>query len=184
MKKMFLCCISLMLLAGCNANMKETMCTSSTNSDGVITKTSYDIKYDGDEVKRVTIVYDYTDNRNEDVDGVNVDSDGITGNNNDGTVKSDELIDGVVGDTIDSAVDTVKDTILGLSGLKESIDLTMYDNIDGLTYKVDVDNESEYKIVYEIDMDKISDNDLKLFNVSRDFSDIKSNYESYGYTCE
>lgn len=185
MKKLFICGLLLAVLSGCDENMKEMTCSSSTNANGVITKTSYDIKYDGDEVKKVIITYDYTDNQTNDVDGTQADTSGLTRNNNDdGVVTSDDIVDGAVGDAIDTGVNTVKDTILGLSGLKQSMDLTMYDNIDGLTYKVDVDNDREYKVIYEVDMDKIGDNDLSLFNISRDFSDIKDNYESYGYTCE
>ena len=36
----------------------------------------------------------------------------------------------------------------------------------------------------KIDFDKISDSDLTRFNVDRDFSTIKANYEDLGYTCK
>ena len=62
--------------------------------------------------------------------------------------------------------------------------MSSYNNIKGFSYDVDVDNNREYKVVYKIDFDKISDSDLTRFNVDRDFSTIRSNYEDLGYTCK
>ena len=52
-------------------------------------------------------------------------------------------------------------------------------------YKVDKDIDNEYKVIYSIDMDKISDSDLSKFNIpSRNFKDLKKNYQDLGYTCK
>ena len=60
----------------------------------------------------------------------------------------------------------------------------MYDDIEGFSYDVDVDNANQYKIIYKIDMNKISDDNLSRFDVTRNFSDIRTNYEDLGYTCK
>lgn len=189
---------TLFLMSGCNNNSTDTLsCSSTTTANGVTTKTKYDIDYKDDDVKYVTITYDYsqdnttnnTEDDNDKMDGVDVDTDGIDNdntNNNDGSIKSDDVVDGVVGDAIDGTVDGIKETILDLAGIKSRYEnqLSTYDNIEGFSYKVDIDSNTEYKIIYKIDMDKISDADLTRFDVTRDFSDIKSNYEGLGYTCQ
>ncbi len=127
-------------------------------------------------------------NDNNTMDGVDADTDGLDRNNtsNNGSIDSNDVVDGVVGDTIDGAIDGVTDTILDLAGIKRTYENQMntYNNIKGFSYKVDTDNDDQYKVIYEIDMDKISDDDLTRFNVTRDFSDIKKNYEDLGYTCK
>ena len=175
-------------------------CTSTSSANGMTTDTKYEIKYSGDDVKFVTITYDYNQNNdtitgtdntnNNNTDGVNADTDGTTKDtditNNDGKVNSNEVVDGVVGDTVDGVVDGVTDTILDLAGVRSTFEnqMSSYDNIKGFSYDVDVDNDNEYKVVYKIDFDKISDSDLTRFNVDRDFSTIRSNYEDLGYTCK
>lgn len=189
---------TLFLMSGCTNNSTDTLsCSSTTTANGVTTKTKYDIDYKDDDVKYVTITYDYsqdnttnnTEDDNDKMDGVDVDTDGIDNdntNNNDGSIKSDDVVDGVVGDAIDGTVDGIKETILDLAGIKNRYEnqLGTYDNIEGFSYKVDIDSNTEYKIIYKIDMDKISDADLTRFDVTRDFSDIKANYEGLGYTCQ
>lgn len=184
-------------MSGCNENTDTLSCSSTTTANGVTTKTKYDIKYMNDDVKHVTITYDYnqdnttnnTEDDNDKMDGIDADTDGIDNdntNNNDSRMKSDDVVDGVVGDAIDGTVDSVKETILDLAGIKNRYEnqLSTYDNIEGFSYKVDIDSNTEYKVIYEIDMDKISDSDLTRFDVTRDFSDIKANYEGLGYTCK
>ena len=189
MKKILIGLSILFVMSGCNEETKTLSCTSTSQSNGITTTTRYDIKYDGDEVKYVTITNDYNQPRtNNEIDGTNADTDGLDNdtNNNDRKLDSDEVIDGAVGDAIDTTIDGIKDTILDLAGIKNTYQnqMSIYDNIEGFSYKVDVDNNNEYKVIYEIDMDKISDSDLSRFDVRRDFSDIKSNYEDLGYTCE
>lgn len=197
MKKILLVLSVLFLMSGCDNGTDTLSCSSTSTANGVTTKTTYNIDYKDDDVKHVTITYDYnqdtnnnTNNANDDekMDGVDVDTDGIDNDkatrNND--LDSDDVVDGVVGDAIDGTVNGVKDTILDIAGIKNTYEnqMSSYKNIEGFSYKVDVDNDNEYKVIYEIDMDKISDSDLTRFNVTRDFSDIKTNYEDLGYTCK
>lgn len=190
MKKILIALSVLFIMSGCNQNTDSLSCSSTTTANGVTTKTKYDIDYIDDDVKYVKITYDYSqpNTNNNDTDGLNTDTDGMDedNNNNNNTIESDDIVDGVVGDTIDDTVDGVKDTILDLAGIKNRYEnqLSTYDNIEGFSYKVDVDSTTEYKIIYEIDMDKISDSDLARFDVTRDFSDIRANYEELGYTCQ
>lgn len=193
MKKLLVFIGVLFLMSGCDdASMSTLSCSSTSTANGVTTKTTYDIKYSGDEVKHVTITNDYSQdvvNGNDNaVDGVDVDTDGMDqdANTDNGQLESDDVVDGVVGDTIDGVVDGVKDTILDLAGIRNTYENQMrnFDNIEGFSYNVDVDNDNEYRVVYDIDMDEISDDNLANFDVTRDFSDVKQNYEDLGYTCE
>ena len=271
MKKIIAIFLVLFLATGCDGDSEMLSCSNTTTQNGIITKTGYDVEYVDDEVKFVTITYDYS--VADDVDGVNADTDGLsenkhnnnvrartnnndnnmdnnqnnsnsnntngdnntrnadgnnttTGNNNDNTstygntdgngvtnnnntngnntttgnmngnnnngsinnhngTTTDDIVDGVVGDALDTAVDSVRETILDIAGIRNNYEnqLSTYDNIEGFSYDVDVNNDNEYRIIYKIDMTKISDTDLALFNVSRDFSGMESNYEDLGYTC-
>ena len=193
MKKLLIFFTVLFILSGCDNNETETLsCSSTTRQNGIVTRTRYDFKYLDDEVKHVTITYDYSQEENgnaaRDIDGVDADTDGLdedTDTNNNGNIDSDDVVDGVVGDTIDEAVDTVTDTILDLSGIRNTFEnqMTDFDDIEGFSYEVDTDSNNEYKVIYEIDMDKISDADLARIDVDRDFSNITNNYEDLGYTC-
>ena len=208
MKKILIAISIVLMISGCDMGNNDTLtCTSTSTANGLTSDTKYEIKYKDDDVKFVTITYDYTsnnnvtdnnnnnsnndttNNKNNTTDGINADTDGTTEDNdvtNNGNTNSNEVVDGAVGDAIDGIVDGVTDTILDLAGIKSNFEnqMSSYDNIDGLTYDVDVDNDNEYKVVYKIDFDKISDSDLTRFNVDRDFSTIKSNYEDLGYTCK
>ena len=189
MKKLIIALSVLFIMSGCDTNTESLSCSSTTTANGLNTKTTYDIDYVDDDVKYITITYDYSQNNNNDeMDGINADTDGLdeTDNNNNNNLDSDDVIDGVVGDAIDETVKGVRETILDIAGIRNRYEnqLTTYDNIEGFSYKVDVDSDTEYKITYKIDMDKINDSDLATFNVTRDFSDIRSNYENLGYTCK
>ena len=190
MKKILAIFLVLFLASGCDENTEMLSCSSTTTQNGIVTRTKYDVEYMDDEVKFVTITYDYSStNDNDDVDGVNVDTDGLdeeensAGNNN--ARNADDVVDGVVGDALDTTIDGVRETILDIAGIRINYEnqLSTYDGIEGFSYDVDVDSNTQYKITYKIDMDKISDTDLAQFNVSRDFSEIQDNYENMGYTC-
>lgn len=188
MKKILICLGVLFLISGCDSKTKDLSCTSINENGGVKTTTTYNIKYQNDEVKHVTIIYDYNQmTNNETNDGMNADTDGNTEeNNNNNNLDADDVVDGVVGDAIDTTVDGVKDTILDLAGIKRTFQNQMntYDNIEGLSYKIDIDNDTEYKVIYEIDMSKINEDDLTRFDIRKDFSEAESNYKDLGYTCE
>lgn len=129
-----------------------------------------------------------TGSTREKQDGVNSDTDGISEEkDSNANLKSDDVVDGVVGDAIDSTIDGVTNTILDLAGIRTTYENQMntYGNISGFSYKVDKDIDNEYKVIYSIDMDKISDSDLSKFNIpSRNFKDLKTNYQDLGYTCK
>lgn len=212
MKKLLMVLSVLFLMSGCDNGNETLSCSSTNTTNGVTTKTTYDIDYQDDNVKYVTITYDYSQDpnnnngttannnntngngnnnntNNNEVDGLNADTDGISENDdtdNNNAMDSDDVVDGVVGDAIDSTVDGVKDTILDLAGIKTTYEnqFATYDNIEGFSYDVDVDNDNEYRVIYKIDMDKISDSDLTRFNVGRNFTDMRSTYEDTGYTCQ
>lgn len=197
MKKLIAILSIMLLMSGCDNKMDSTTkslsCNSTTTSNGITTNTMYNIDYQDDKIKYVTITYDYTEDevtaQNEELDGTNADTDGLDEDNN-GTnnqaIDSEDIIDGVVGEAIDGTVDSVRETILDIAGIKNRYEnqLSSYDNIAGFSYKVDMDNAREYRIIYEIDMDKINDTDLTTFNITRDFSDVRDNYEGLGYTCK
>jgi len=190
MKKLFVIFLVMFLASGCEEGNEVLSCSSTTTQNGIVTETSYDIEYNNNDVKHVTITYDYSQNdNNDDVDGVGADTDGLDEDEdrtNNTDMSTDDVVDGVVGDAIDTTVDGVRETILDIAGIRNTYEnqLTTYDNIEGFSYNVDVDSDTEYRIVYEIDMDKISDANLATFNVTRDFSAIQENYEGLGYTCD
>lgn len=196
MKKLLIALSIVFLMSGCGEEEKTLSCKSTSTANGVTTNTEYKIKYINEDVKHVTITYDYTqdnnttNNDNNNMDGANADTDGLTTNKDDTTnnadTKADDVVDGVVGDTIDGIVDTVTDTILDLSGIKSTYEnqMSTYDNIDGFKYKVDTDTDNEYKVTYDIDMDKISDSDLTRFNLDRNLKTLRTNEENSGYTCK
>ena len=190
MKKLLIAFSALLFISGCGEESKTLSCSNTSESNGVTTNTKYEIKYQNDEVKHVTITYDYNQTTNNEVDGTDADTDGLDRNdnttNNDNNLESDDVVDGVVGDAIDTTINGVTSTILDLAGIKNTYQnqMSTYDNIEGFSYKIDVDNDNEYKIIYDIDMNKISNNDLARFDIDRDFSNLKTNYTNLGYTCE
>lgn len=205
MKKILIFLSILFLMSGCGDNNEKLTCSSKSTANGMTTNTDYEIEYKDNEVKFVTITYDYiqdedtnnadnttTDNdtttdTTDDTDGVNADSDGITAEENaNNESNSDDVVDGVVGDTIDGAIDGVTDTILDIAGIKDTYEnqVNSYEGIEGFSYKIDTDNDNEYKIIYRIDFEKISDNDLARFNLDRDLDTTRTNYEDLGYTCD
>ena len=113
-------------ITGCSLTGMETYsCTStSTSANGLTTKITYDITHSNDTVDMVKITYDYrqedTDENEDstlvsntiervvgdDVDGLNADTDGNSDTDN------NEVVDGVVGDTLDAIVNGIADTII------------------------------------------------------------------------
>ena len=185
-----------LLLSGCGTNEMLT-CTDEVTSNGMTTMTRYDIEYKDNDVKHLKMTYHYT--QDEKIDGVGTGTDGSASDGNDtnnddiaGNIDSnesndrDDVVDGAVGDAIDGATNTVTDTILDLAGIRDRYNnqLNTYNDIEGFSSNVQTDSDNEYMIVYDIDYDTISDSDLALFNASRDFNTLRSNYESQGLTCK
>ena len=159
MKKLLTALSVLVLMSGCDNTTTDTLsCNSTTTANGVTTKTSYDIEYQNDDVKYVTITYDYSQDdvtADDEMDGVNADTDGLDEDDttdNDERIDSEDVVDGVVGDAIDGTVDGVRETILDIAGIKNRYEnqLSTYDNIEGFSYQVDMDSDTEYRIIYEI----------------------------------
>lgn len=184
-------------LSGCSLTGMETYsCTSTTTDDnGLTTKITYDITHSGDTVDMVKITYDYEQDDNDtmgnmvddmtnmiddDIDGLNADTDGNSDTDN------NEVVDGVVGDTLDAIVNGVTDTIIDIAGLRDRHNVVSdrYGNIEGVTITVEDDEEESYKVVYDIDMAKISDDNLDIFNLDRSFETLKGSYNTLGLMCK
>ena len=193
MKKiLILSTILVFTLTGCGAGVSKTMsCTYDTVSNDLTTKMTYDIDYEGTEVKKLRITYDYHqdifndtdgDGRN-DIDGVGTGTDGTT---NDTQSDNDGIIDGVVGSAIDGVITGVTDVILDISGIRDrhaNVQST-YGNIQGFSVQNTNDaTDNDYKVTYIIDYDTISDNDLLTLNLSRDVNTLRDIYQSQGFTC-
>ena len=146
--------------------------TTDNNNDGTDNATTYN--NDGNA----------TDNNNNDNNNDNATTYNNTNNDND--LDADDIIDGAVGDVIDGAIGAVTDTILDISGVRDnySNQITNFGNIPGFSSRVEVDNEDEYKVVYELDFEKMGDSDLERFNVSRSLATTRSYYENQGLTCQ
>ena len=56
--------------------------------------------------------------------------------------------------------------------------------IKGVTTKVDVDNENDYKITYTYDLKQLSDSDITSLGINKDYTTLKNNYTSRGLTCK
>ena len=191
-KTLILSSLLLLSLTACGAAKTETLsCTYETNTANLTTNMRYNIDYQDNEVKKVRITYNYdqvkmndTDNDGKnDMDGVGTGTDGTT---NDTQQDNDGIIDGVVGSAIDNIVGNVTDVILDVAGLKDrhaNVQNT-YGNIQGFSTENMTDTDNSYKVTYVIDYDKISDDDLRTLNLSRDVNTLKQNYISQGFTCK
>lgn len=100
----------------------------------------------------------------------------------DGTEDPDGIVDGIVGD----AIDEVAETILDITGMRDmhTNQVNTYSSIEGFSSNVGINTDDEYKVTYEIDFSKISDNDLATFNLDRSLKTTRANYESQGLTCK
>lgn len=191
-KLLILSLVSIMMLTGCGAGKTETMSCSYENMAGnVTTMTKYDVDYEGKEVKKVRITYDYkqeliddTDNDGmKDTDGVGTGTDGTT---SDTQHDKDGVVDGVVGNAIDKVIHGATDVILDVAGLRErhrTVQNT-YGNINGFSVQNTTDTDNNYKVTYVIDYDTISDTDLNSLNLARDIDRFRDTYTSQGFTCK
>ena len=188
MKKKLICLGFILLLTGCGENTDTLKCNSTTTTNGLTSNVTYDIKYDdnNDNVKYVTITYKYTQDQyttTDITDGVGTGTDGTT--EDDDVNEDDGIVDGAVGEAIDDGISAITETILDIAGLKtvHQNQMTTYENIEGFSYDIERDTDDEYKIVYKIDLEKISDSDLSTFNIDKNITNLQSTYENQGYTC-
>lgn len=197
MKKFLLVFGTVALLTGCGEEEKMMMtCTRETTTNGLTSGTEYLVTYTDDEVTNVRITYNYNQEKHTDgvgtgTDGTTIDgnerttdkakTDGVIENNND----NDGIVDGVVGDTADMLIGGMYNTILDISGLRDMHTNQMNTtNITGFTSKVENNTANSYKVIYDLDLTKISDDDIGKFNVDRSYKTLRNNYTNQGLTCK
>lgn len=197
MKKSLIVLAALAVLSGCGMNEKTT-CTNENKVGNITSKVTYEIEHKNNDVKKVILTYDYRDDH---TDGVGTGTDGTTkdkednnttnnDNKNDNTTKAptdnDGLIGGVTGEALDDIVTGAADGILDIAGIKRTHNnkISTYSSIKGVTTKVDVDNENDYKITYTYDLKQLSDSDITSLGINKDYTTLKNNYTSRGLTCK
>lgn len=179
MKKALLIIAVIAVLSGCGTT--ETLTCSTENTVGTLTsKTTYMVDYQGDDVKKITVTYDYRDDH---VDGVGTGTDGTT---NDTDTDDDGVIDGVVGEALDDVVTGVTNGILDMAGIRTRHNerFGTYTNTRGFTTNIDTDNDTDYKVTYTYDLNELSDADITGFGISKDFNTLRSIYTDRGLTCK
>lgn len=179
MKKVLLIFALVAVLSGCTTNTKTLTCTTENTLGNITSKTKYMINYDNNEVKKVTITYDYKDDH---IDGVGTGTDGTTSDND----SDNNIVDGVVGGILDDVVSMVTDTILDIVGIEEQHNMRFsnYNDVEGFTTKVDNKNDDDYTVTYTYDLTKLSDTAVNNFGINRDFDTLKDMYISRGLTCK
>lgn len=179
MKKILLIIAVIAILSGCGTTETFT-CTSGNTIGNVTSKTTYRIDYQGNDVKKLTITYDYNDNH---TDGVGTGTDGTT---TDDDTDRNGVIDGVVGEALDDVVTGTVNGVLDISGIKTMHNNRFgnYNDVTGFTTSVDVDNDNDYKITYTYDLTQLTDTDLNNFGINRDFNTQKALYTDQGFTCK
>ena len=149
MKKALLIIAVIAVLSGCGTT--ETLTCTTNNTVGTLTsKSTYKIDYMNNEVKKLTVTYEYNDNH---TDGVGTGTDGTT---DDTDTDNDGIIDGVVGEALDDVVTGVSDGILDIAGIKSRHNARFgtYTNTEGFMTKIDNDNDKYYKVTYTYDLSK------------------------------
>ena len=101
---------------------------------------TYDYEQDDNDNDMTNMVDDMTNMIDDDIDGLNADTDGNSDTDN------NEVVDGVVGDTLDAIDNGVTDTIIDIAGLRERHNVVSdrYGKIEGVTIKVENDDEDSY----------------------------------------
>ena len=178
MKKILFIVAVIAVLSGCGTNDTLT-CTTSNELGGISSSTTYKIDYRDNDVKKVMITYEYNDDH---TDGVGTGTDGTT---EDTDNETDGIVDGAVGEVLDDVVTGVTGTILDLAGIKSMHNnrFGTYTNTAGFNTSVDTDNDNDYKVTYTYNFSELSDADVMMFGLSRDFDAMQSMYTNRGLTC-
>ena len=181
MKKALLIIAVIAILSGCGTNDSLT-CTTNNTYGGISSNTSYKIDYRDNDVKMLTVTYEYNDGH---TDGVGTGTDGTT-LDDDTANETDGVVDGVVGEALDDVVTGVANTVLNIADIRTRHNnmFGMYSDTDGFMSSVDTGSDSDYKITYTYDFSKLTDDDISTFGISRDFDTMKSVYTNRGLTCK
>ena len=181
MKKALLIIAVIAVLSGCGTNDSLT-CTTSNTLGNISSSTTYKIDYRDNDVKMMTVTYEYEDGH---TDGVGTGTDGIT-SDDDSNSEVDGVIDGVVGEALDDVVTGVTNTILDIADIRTRHNnrFGTYTNTEGFMTSIDTDNDNDYKVTYTYDFSKLSDDDISTFGISRNFNTMKSMYTDRGLTCK
>ena len=176
MKKVLLLIAVVAVLSGCGTNDKLT-CTYDNTVGDVTSKTEYVIEYRNNNIKKIKATYDYKSNH---VDGVGTGTDGTTSDKDDNK-DNDGILGGTVGSVLDDVVDGITDGIIDISGIKTRHDSKFgtYTNIKGFTSDVNVNDDTNYKVIYTYDLNTLSDNDI-----NRDLNTFKTTLTNRGLTCK
>ena len=180
MKKILLVVAVVALLSGCGVKTKTLTCSRKNTINNITSKTTYKIDHEENNVKMLTVVYEYNDNH---TDGVGTGTDGTT---NDTDTDIDGIVDGVVGKALDDVVMGITDTVLDITGVKNSHNkaFSNYSNTEGFKTVVNNDNGTDYKVTYTYDLTKLSDSDISSLGISRDYETLKRKYTTTGTTCK
>ena len=179
MKRALLVVAVIIILSGCGAT--ETLTCTADNTVGTVTsKTTYKIEHKNDEIKQITVTYEYEEAH---TDGMDTGTDGTT---EDTDNDDDGIVDGVVGEALDDVVTGITDGILDIAGIKtrHNNQFGSYTNTEGFQITTDVDSDNDYKVTYTYDLSKLSDNDLTTFNIDKDLETQKKVYTDRGLTCK
>lgn len=186
MKKIILISSLLVILSACSlAKTKTLSCTYTNLTNGLTSNITYSIDHEGDEVKKIRVMYDYKQDilgNNTDIDGVGTGTDGTT---NDTQPDNDGIVDGVVGSAFDTLVNGVTSTILDISGLRSRHKMIQdeYANTNGFSVLNTTDTDNNYSVTYVIDFDNMTDTDISGMNFNRDLTTLKTTYTNQGFTC-
>lgn len=186
MKKIIMLSALLVVLSACSLSKTKTLsCTYTNVTNGLTSNITYDIDHEGDEVKKIRVMYDYkedTVDTNNDMDGVGTGTDGTT---NDTQPDDDGIVDGIVGDTFDAIINGVTGTILDISGLRSRHAMIQdtYSNTNGFSYQNITDTDNNYSVTYVIDFDNMTDEDINGMAFDRDLATLRTTYTNQGFTC-
>ncbi len=180
MKKALLLIAVIAVLSGCGTNDTLT-CTTENSLGNISSSTTYKIDYRDNDVKMMTVTYEYKDGH---TDGVGTGTDGTT-EDDDTTNEDNGAVGGIVGEALDDVVTGVTNTVLDLADIRTRHNTRFgnYTNIEGFNTSIDTDNDDDYKVTYTYDFNKLSDDDINTFGISRDFDTMQSMYANRGLTC-
>ncbi len=99
---------------------------------------------------------------------------------------ADGIIGGVTGEVLDDVVSFTTDSILDMAGIRtrHNARFGTYTNTDGFTTAIDTNDDNNYKVTYTYDLDRLSDDDINGFGMSKDYDTLRSMLTGRGLTCK